>query len=162
MKTAASLTRPIARQIAPSGRLDATNFAAVIDGRWRSPRSEVDADHVKVKTEMLQLRLMEKRRELVRRADVDAPIDEIAGTVLTHLSGMSARCSLDMQVRRNIDAVVMQIRREINEACSRAAGECGEPPLGEKSRRPGCTMWLITMRKRTVASDAICRTGPSF
>jgi hypothetical protein len=28
---------------------------------------------------MLQLRLMEKRRELVRRTDVDAPIDGIAG-----------------------------------------------------------------------------------
>ena len=32
--------------------------------RQQSPRSEADADHVKVKTEMLQLRLMEKRREL--------------------------------------------------------------------------------------------------
>ena len=32
----------------------------------RSPRTEADADHVKVKTEMLQIRLMEKRRELVR------------------------------------------------------------------------------------------------
>ena len=56
----------------------------------------------------------------------------IAGTVLTHLSGMSARCSRDMMVRRNIDAVVMQIRREISEACSKAADECGEPPLDEQ------------------------------
>ena len=30
--------------------------------------AEADADHVKVKTEMLQLRLMEKKHELVRRA----------------------------------------------------------------------------------------------
>ena len=30
---------------------------------------------------------------------------------LRFLSGMSARCSRDMMVRRNIDAVVMQIRR---------------------------------------------------
>jgi hypothetical protein len=36
----------------------------------------------------------------------------IAGTVLTHLSGMSARCSRDMVVRRSFDAVVMQIRRD--------------------------------------------------
>src|SRR6476619_4772603 len=43
--------------------------------RRQSPRSEADADHIKVKTEMLQLRLMEKKRELVRRADVDALID---------------------------------------------------------------------------------------
>jgi hypothetical protein len=95
----------------------------------RSPRSQADADHVKVKTEMLQLRLMEKRRKLVQRDDVDALIGQIAGTVLTHLGGMAARCSRDMVVRRNIDAVVMQIRREISEACSKAADECGEPPL---------------------------------
>ena len=30
-------------------------------------------------------------------------------------------CSRDMQVRRNIDAVVAQIRREISEACSKMA-----------------------------------------
>jgi hypothetical protein len=43
--------------------------------RRQSPRSEADADHIKIKTEMLQLRLMEKKRELVRRADVDALIE---------------------------------------------------------------------------------------
>ena len=100
--------------------------------RRQSPRSEAHADHVKVKTEMLQLRLMEKKRTLVRREDVDALIDQIAGTVLMHLSSMSARCSRDMQVRRNIDAVVMQIRREIAEACSKAADACGEPSLSEQ------------------------------
>jgi hypothetical protein len=75
---------------------------------------------------------MEKRRELVRLADVDELIDGIVGVTETHLSGMGARCSRDMQVRRNIDAVVMQIRREISEACSKAADECGEPPLNER------------------------------
>jgi hypothetical protein len=43
-----------------------------------SPRTQADAAHVAVKTEMLQLRLMEKRRELVRRDDVNALIDGIA------------------------------------------------------------------------------------
>jgi hypothetical protein len=51
--------------------------------RQRSPRGEADAAHVAVKTEMLQLRLMEKKHELVRRSDVDELIDGIAGTVLT-------------------------------------------------------------------------------
>jgi hypothetical protein len=97
--------------------------------RRQSPRSEADAEHVKVKTEMLQLRLMEKRRELVRREDVDELIDAMAGIVLTHLGGMAARCSSDLVVRRNIDAVVMQIRREMSEACSKMADEWGEPPL---------------------------------
>ena len=60
---------------------------------------------------------MQKKRELVLRADADALIDQIAGT-LAHLSGMAARCSRDMAVRRNIDAVVDQVRREIAAACS--------------------------------------------
>jgi len=47
--------------------------------RRQSPRTEADADHVKVKTEMLQLRLMEKRRELVRRDEHEAMIDQMAG-----------------------------------------------------------------------------------
>jgi len=52
--------------------------------------------------------------------------------MLTHLSGMAARCSRDMVVRRNIDAVVMQIRREIAEACSKAADAANEPTLDEQ------------------------------
>src|SRR6476660_2899660 len=83
--------------------------------RQQSPRSEADADHVKVKTEMLQLRLMEKKRELVRRDDMNALPDELAGVLLTHLSGMAARCSPDLTVRRKIDQVVFEIRREISE-----------------------------------------------
>jgi hypothetical protein len=39
--------------------------------------------------------------------------------VLTDLSGMAARCSCDMAVRSNIDAVAMRIRREIAEQCIR-------------------------------------------
>jgi hypothetical protein len=63
--------------------------------RRRSPRTEADAAHVAAKTEMLQLRLMEKKRELVPRADFCVVIDRIAGIVTTHLNGMAARCSSD-------------------------------------------------------------------
>jgi hypothetical protein len=97
--------------------------------RRQSPRSEADADHVKVKTEMLQLRLMEKKRELVRREDVNALLDELCGITLTHLSSLAARCSNDLTVRRKIDAVVHQVRREIAEHCIEMANERGEPPL---------------------------------
>src|SRR6476619_3968616 len=85
----------------------------------QSPRAEADADHVKVKTEMLQLRLMEKKRELVRREDVNALLDEICGVTQTQLSGMAARCSNDPTVRRKIDAVVHQ--RETAEHCIKMA-----------------------------------------
>ena len=95
----------------------------------RSPRTQADADHVKVKTEMLQVKLMEKRRELVRRDQANTLLDTICGVVLTHLSGMAARCSRDMLVRRNIDAVVLQVRTEMAEVCTKLADEAGEPPL---------------------------------
>ena len=76
--------------------------------RQQSPRTEADADHVKVKTEMLQLRLMEKKRELVRRADVDELIDGIAGVTLTALSSLPARCAPrgDLATRRSIERSV--------------------------------------------------------
>ena len=68
----------------------------------RSPRTEADPDHLKVKTELLQLRLMEKGRELVRRDEVDALIDDIAGVTLTALSSLPARCAPrgDLAIRR--------------------------------------------------------------
>jgi hypothetical protein len=104
--------------------------------RQQSPRSEADADHVKVKTEMLRLRLMEKKRELVRRSDVGALIDGIAGTVLTHLSSMPARCAPrgDLAIRRSIERVVFEVRTEIANVCQQMADKCGEPPLDDDAR----------------------------
>jgi hypothetical protein len=78
---------------------------------------------------MLQLRLMEKQRMLVRRDDANELLDTVCGVVLTHLSGMAARCSRDMVVRRNIDAVVHQVRTELAQVCNRMADDRGEPPL---------------------------------
>ena len=68
----------------------------------------------------------------MRRDAVDELIDAIAGTVLTHLSGMAARCSRDLAVRRSIDAVVNQIRREMAAACAAKADEWNEPPLDQQ------------------------------
>ena len=74
----------------------------------------------------------ERQRKLVRREDVDELIDAMAGTVLTHLSGMAAWCTREMVVRRNIDMVVDQIRREMAAACVAKADEWNEPPLDEQ------------------------------
>jgi len=102
--------------------------------RQQSPRSEADAAHVGVKTEMLQLRLMEKKRELVRRADVDELIDQIAGTVLKHLSSLPARCAPrgDLAIRRSIERVVFEVRPEIANVCQQmvSIGVGLGPPIG--------------------------------
>jgi hypothetical protein len=61
------------------------------DGHQRSPRIDADAEHVKAKTEMLQIKLMEKRKELVKQEEVDALIDNICGVMLTAMSRRAAR-----------------------------------------------------------------------
>jgi hypothetical protein len=102
--------------------------------RQQLPRREADATHVAVKTEMLQLRLTEKKRELVRQSDVDELIDGIAGVTLTALSSMPARCAPrgDLAIRRSIERVVFEVRTEIANVCQQMADKCGEPPLSEQ------------------------------
>ena len=95
----------------------------------RSARSEADAAHVRAKAEMLQIKIEQQRRDLVRRTDVDTLIDTIAGVVLTAMSGMAARCSRDPVVRRNIDLVVHEVRREMATVALQMADKHGEPPL---------------------------------
>ena len=107
-------------------------FAYLRAEHRRSPRTEADSEHTRVKTEMLQLKLMRQRGELVLQADVDALIDTICGCVLTALSGMPARCSRDPIVRRNIELVVHEVRRELAQVCEAQADKHGEPPLDQQ------------------------------
>jgi hypothetical protein len=102
--------------------------------RQQSPRSEADAAHVAAKTELLQIKIEEKQRTLVRRADVDALIDGIAGVTLTALSSLPARCAPrgDLAIRRSIERVVFEVRTEIANVCQEMADKCGEPPLDEQ------------------------------
>jgi hypothetical protein len=100
----------------------------------RSRRTEADAAHVEAKTEMLKLTLMEKKHELVRRADVDALIDGIAGITLTALSSLPARCAQhgDLATRRSIERVVFEVRTKIATLCQQMADKNGEPPLSAR------------------------------
>jgi hypothetical protein len=108
--------------------------------RRQSPRSEADADHVKVKTEMLQLRLMEKKRQLVVRGHVNVLLDEICGVTLTHLSGLAARCSNDLTVLRKISMppCVRSAPRLPNTA-SRSPTNAANRPWSS-----GLTMWRMS------------------
>ena len=98
----------------------------------RSPRSEADAAHIATKTEMLQLRLMQARRQLVSREAHEAMIDQMAGLVLTKLGGWPARIAgADLGLRRRAEAVLHELCTEIAEAASKLGDERGEPPLDE-------------------------------
>jgi hypothetical protein len=102
--------------------------------RQQSPRAAADAEHAAAKAALLRLRIEEKQRELVRRTDVDALIDGIAGVTLTALSSLPARCAPrgDLAIRRSIERVVFEVRTEIANAALAMADKTGEPPLVEQ------------------------------
>ena len=60
-----------------------------------TPRARADAAHVAVKTEMLQLRLMENRKELMSRDAHQAMIEQMVGLVLTKLGAWPAAIRSD-------------------------------------------------------------------
>src|SRR5258705_11332620 len=78
--------------------------------RQQSPRAAADAEHAAAKAALLRLRIEEKKRELVRRVDVDALIDDIAGVTLTALSSLPARRAPrgDVGIRRNTERAVFE------------------------------------------------------
>ena len=104
--------------------------------RQRSSRHEADAAHTAAKAELLQIKIADKRGQLVERDRANELIDGIAGVVLTHLSGWPARLAgHDFVLRRKAEGLVRELRTEIAQACTKIADEVGEPPLAEQECR---------------------------
>jgi hypothetical protein len=98
------------------------------DPARRSARTEADAAYVRVKTEALQLRLLERKRRLVEVDEVNEMIDQMVGMFLTGLSSFPARCGgRDLAVRREIDRAIFDLRTEISKAASEMADKCAAP-----------------------------------
>jgi hypothetical protein len=102
------------------------------DEHRRSPRPAADAKHAEAETALLQIRIEEKQRTLMRRDAHEAIIDEMAGLVLTKLGGWPARVGgADLGVRQRAEAALRELRTEIAEAATKLAAKCGEPPLDD-------------------------------
>jgi hypothetical protein len=98
-----------------------------------TPRSKADAEHIAVKTQMLQLRLMERQKELVKLEDHNARIEGLTGLMLTHLSGWPARIAgHDLVLRRRADALLFELRRAMAEAANTLADQEDEPKEADK------------------------------
>jgi hypothetical protein len=90
----------------------------------RSPRTAADAEHVKVKTEMLQLRLQERRGELMPTDEAMGMIEEMVGLFLTRLSSLPAKCAgRDLAMRHAIERAVYDLRKELSERATRLADQ---------------------------------------
>jgi hypothetical protein len=100
------------------------------DPERRSARSQADADFIKAKTELIAIRVREKKRELIEFEEAKAVTEKAIGIVLVAMSGMAARCGgSDLQLRRKIDQVVYENRVQLANTFNRFADEADEPAL---------------------------------
>ena len=82
---------------------------------------------------MLQIKIAEKKRDLIPREEAASDMEELIGMLLTGLSSMPARCGgRDLAVRRLVDKAVFDLRTELAAACSKLAKERDEPSLEQQ------------------------------
>jgi hypothetical protein len=122
----------------PNGKFD-QDACRIAYLRWlrdperRSARTQVDADFVRAKTELIAIRVREKRRELIELQYAREVMDKAIATVSTAMGGMAARCAgNDLQLRREIDPVVYETRVQLAETFNKFADGAGEPPLTQE------------------------------
>jgi hypothetical protein len=83
----------------PSGKFD-QDACRVAYLRWlrdperRSARAQADADFVKAKTELIAIRVREKKRELIEIEYAKEVMEKAIATMLMAMSGMSARVAV--------------------------------------------------------------------
>ena len=99
--------------------------------RKRSPRTEADVSYQTARADLIRLRILERQKQLIPAEVHDAFVEDLTGLVLAGLSGLSAKCSRDLAVRRDIDKAVFELRRELAQAAIKLADERGEPALDE-------------------------------
>jgi hypothetical protein len=97
------------------------------DPARRAAKSAAASEFTAAKTELIRMRIAEKQRTLIPIDDAIATTDAIVGIMLTKLSGMGARVSRDLTIRRAIDAVIFEIRTEIANEAHKMADARGEP-----------------------------------
>jgi hypothetical protein len=125
----------------PDGRFDLdANRRAYIEflrtERKRSPKSEADSAFTQAKAELIQIRIMERKKELMLTSECYEMIGEIHGLFMTHLSALPAKIGgRDLSMRRTVEKAIYDMRVELSEAAAKRANERGEPdepPLSEQ------------------------------
>ena len=94
----------------------------------RMQRSKVDSDFVKAKTELIAIRVHEKKRELMPTEEALADMEQLIGIVLTEMSSMPALIGgSDLQLRRKVEKCVFDTRVKIANTFTKIAEEARGP-----------------------------------
>jgi hypothetical protein len=119
------------------GRFDVdSNRRAYIEflreARKRSPKSEADSAFTQAKAELLQIRVAERKKELMLASECYELQDEMFGLFMTALSGLPAKIGgRDLGERRKVERAIYDMRVELSNEATKRANERGEPPLDE-------------------------------
>ena len=91
-------------------------------------RSKVDSDFVKAKTELIAIRVREKKRELMMTEEALADMEQLIGIVLTEMSSMPALIGgPDLQLRRKVEKCVFDTRVKMANTFTKIAEEARGP-----------------------------------
>ena len=98
------------------------------EARKRSPKSEADSAFTQAKAELLQIRIAERKKELMMASECYEMLDEVHGLFMTHLSALPAKIGgRDLAMRRTVEKAIYDMRVELSEAAAKRANERGEP-----------------------------------
>jgi hypothetical protein len=115
------------------GKLDQDKARADYIAHLRKGRSTAksaaDAEHVIAKTRMLESRLAEREKRMIRTEDAAFDTERLIGLFLTHLGGFGARIGIDrdMVLRRRVEAAVFDLRTALGKEMAKIADERDEP-----------------------------------
>jgi hypothetical protein len=103
------------------------------DSERRTAKSKVDSEFVKAKTELIAIRVREKKRELIELDEAIEVSEKLIATMLVAMGGMAPRVARvagnSLAVRREVDAIVYETRVSMANTFNKFADEAGEPPL---------------------------------
>jgi hypothetical protein len=132
----------------PSGKFD-QDAARVAYIQWlrsaerRVAKSKVDSDFVRAKTELIDIRIREKKRDLIEFSEALDMGDRLVGTMLTAMSGMATRVArlVDgpsfLSVRREVDKIVYDTRVSLANQFSEFANQAeAEAAKLEQQQKP--------------------------
>lgn len=91
------------------------------DDERRSSKSATATRMQDAKTAEIEMRIAEKRRELIPVEDHHAAIDIVIGKVRAEFSGLPARFTRDLQLRRKLEAEVNDSFNRVADAVSASA-----------------------------------------
>ena len=110
-------------------------FKHLRENHRHTPRSQADAEHLAVKTKMLQSKLDEREGRLIAAEEAAHRMMMLHGTFITGLSSFAIKIGgNDLGLRRVVDRAVFDLRTEIAGALNKLADADHENANGEIER----------------------------